>query len=385
MSSKVVQVFFALASTLVVLSGPASSVALAHEAAACGTTSKETLSKETLSKETPSKETLSSDGPWGYIKPSGEIAIERQFLKARDFCQGLAAVYTTVKYEDGSTSEKWGFIDKNGDMAIEPQFDDVGSFSDGLAAARLEKWGFIDTSGQFVIQPQFESAGCFSEGLAPVAKTHMTSGYIDKTGAWKIEPKFHIACQFSNNRAAVMNGDSSGSYSYRSSDDVYSVSGGSLSFVDRSGKVVIDSLFEGAGIFSQNLAPVAFGPKQGVNTPDKWGFLKPDGTLAIKPQFNAVHAPSEDLIAVQVGTWKDLGQNYRSWTPGKWGYVNLQGMQQIEPVYDGADRFSEGLAGIKLDGKWGFINRNGKMVIKPQFPACGEFHNGLAPVKFENQ
>lgn len=317
---------------------------------------------------------------WGYINPSGAFAIEANFLSAGDFSEGLAPVKAEYKTKDGEVNSAWGFIDKTGKTVIEPQFDEVLPFSEGLAAFRKDKWGFIDKSGKIVIEPQFESVRSFKSGLAGAAKDYVHWGFIDKTGAWKIEPRFASACQFANDRAAVLSGDGFGAFNMRISEDLYQARGGFFSYIDKDGKVVIDSLFQGAGLFEQGLAPASVGINQGVNKPDSWGFIKPDGKFAIKPQFNAVHAPSEGCAAVQFGNWKNIGQGIRSWVPGKWGYINLSGKKIINGQFDRADRFSSGFAGVLLDGKWGFIDKNGKQVIAPAFSACGEFHDELAPV-----
>lgn len=344
-----------------------------------------------------------ADPRWGYISPSGDYAIKPRFMAAGEFREGLAAVKVNVsakakaaaggeqsrddqdeqseKSEEADNGEaKWGFIDSSGKLVIQPQFEEVLAFSEGLAAARQGKWGFIDKSGKFVIEPQFDEVSSFSEGLAPASQSSLKWGFIDRTGTWKIEPKFQTVCRFSDNRAAVMTGDGFGSYQFKVSEDRYEVRGAHWSYIDKSGKTVIDSQFEAAGLFSQNLAPVALGYKQGVNRPDRWGFLNTDGKLSIKPQFQDVHAPSQDTAAVQFGTWQNIGKGYRSWIPGKWGYIKLTGKTLIPPQFDAADRFSEGLASVYLSGKWGYIDKAGKLVIAPKFKYTGEFHEHLAPV-----
>lgn len=340
---------------------------------------------------------------WGYIAPSGDYAIRPRFLEAGEFREGLAAVKLKVRSEakagsseessnpqdeeqslqhtdENAGEEKWGFIEKSGKLVIEAQYEDVLAFSEGLAAVRRGKWGFIDRSGKFVIEPQFDDVSSFSEGLAPASHSSLAWGFIDRTGTWKIEPKFQTACRFSDSRAAVMTGDGFGSYQFKVSDDRYEVRGAHWSYIDKSGQRVIDSEFEAAGLFSQNVAPVALGFKQGINRPDRWGFLNTEGKLLIKPQFQDVHAPPEDVAAVQFGSWQNIGKGYRSWKPGKWGYIKLSGKTLIPPQFDAADRFSEGLASVLSSGKWGYIDKTGKLVIAPRFKYTGEFHEHLAPV-----
>ena len=59
------------------------------------------------------------NGKWGFVDNNGEMKIEPQYIEARSFSNGLAAVF------DGTN---WGFVNKNGELAIEYQFPDVGYF-----------------------------------------------------------------------------------------------------------------------------------------------------------------------------------------------------------------------------------------------------------------
>ena len=52
---------------------------------------------------------------------------------------------------------------------------------------------------------------------------------------------------------------------------------------------------------------------------------------------------------------------------GKWGYVDRYGKFLINPKFKKANRFSEGLADIQIQGKTGYIDRKGNVAIQPQF------------------
>ncbi|ECH5021687.1 WG repeat-containing protein, partial [Campylobacter coli] len=54
-----------------------------------------------------------------------------------------------------------------------------------------------------------------------------------------------------------------------------------------------------------------------------------------------------------------------------WGFIDKSGKIVIEPKFDGVGNFSEGLAGVELNGKWGFIDKSGKIVIEPKFDDIG--------------
>lgn len=49
----------------------------------------------------------------------------------------------------------------------------------------------------------------------------------------------------------------------------------------------------------------------------------------------------------------------------KAGFVDLTGRFILAPKYEDAAVFSEGIAGVRIDGKWGFVDRTGKLVIPP--------------------
>ncbi len=325
---------------------------------------------------------LADDEQWGFVNVVGEFIIKPKYLSAGNFSSGLAAVQVAIKKED-DTEERWGFVNKNGEEVIKPQYDEVLGFNEGAAAVKLPdgKWGYIDSTGKYIVEPKFNKADCFSEGLAAVADD-VGWGYIDKTGKWVIKPhpEYDLVCRFSGDRAAVLIGEHTGTMSIHCTDDIYVAQGAHWNFIDKTGKVVIDSSFESTGVFGNGIAPVAVGTNQGTSIPNKWGFLNTQGVLAIKPQFANVHAPSEGMVAVQTGQWKKIGHGFRSWTPGKWGYINTTGKQVIESKFDGADPFSEGYAGILVDGKWGYIDKSGKVTINPKFKWNGAFKEELAPV-----
>ena len=53
--------------------------------------------------------------------------------------------------------------------------------------------------------------------------------------------------------------------------------------------------------------------------------------------------------------------------------------------YDEADFFSEGFAGVKLNGKWGFVDKSGKVVVPIKYDQVSSFYYGLAQVKLDGE
>jgi len=106
-------------------------------------------------------------GKYGFIYPTGDIAIAPQFAHANDFDpQGMAVVQVDINYgiitkigatpAAKSTGGQFGVIDRTGRFVIPPRFDALDDFTEGLAVAQVNgKVGFIDRSGAFVIAPTF--------------------------------------------------------------------------------------------------------------------------------------------------------------------------------------------------------------------------------------
>src|ERR1043165_6649934 len=71
--------------------------------------------------------------------------------------------------ERSTTNGSWGYIDRAGKLIIPAQFVEARGFSDGLAAVKVESsWGYIDRAGKLVIAAQFSEARNFGNGLAAV-------------------------------------------------------------------------------------------------------------------------------------------------------------------------------------------------------------------------
>lgn len=275
----------------------------------------------------------SKDERWGYIDPTGKLAINFQFEEVADFAEGLAAV---------KTGGRWGFVDEDGNFAINPQFDKVGGFAEGLVGVNVgRQWGFADKTGKYAINPQFDAAGMFSDGLAMVMSGGKW-GYIDKDGKYIINPQFDDAWWFSEGVAAVKIGDKWG-------------------YINKKGKYLINPQFdETSDSFSDGRSAFRIG--------DKWGYIGGDGKYVINPQFDSAGKFSEGLAVVQSGD--------------KWGYVDRDGKFAINPQFAKAEGFSEGFAAVKIGDKWGYIDKTGKIIINPHFnsPAVGAFRRGLAAI-----
>lgn len=94
------------------------------------------------------------------------------------------------------------------------------------------------------------------------------------------------------------------------------------------------------------------------------------------------HATSAASEEVDPSSWiADCGGAYNLC-----GYVERDSRKQRIPrKYEHVTNFSEGVAGVRIDGKYGFIDRRGVIVIAPRFDLVGEFRGGHAEALVGNR
>jgi len=223
-----------------------------------------------------------------------------------------------------------------------------------------------------IVSPKYGDIGIFSEGLAAVTigiGNDARWGYIDESGNEVIPLQYLRAKPYSDGLAVVQNLegrfgfiDKTGKevipfgtyyYAYSFSDGLATVAitADSCCVIDTSGNVVIPSgMYSFIESFSEDLAMVRTYDK-------KTGVIDKAGNVVIAPdtKYTRIEKFSEGLAAVKVNN--------------KWGYIDTEGNEVIPPKYDNALPFSEGLAAVgygKLgdsSSKWGFIDKSGNEVI----------------------
>lgn len=236
---------------------------------------------------------------YGYVDERGKVKIERKFMSAKPFSEGLAAVMPLALTMSGYGP--WGFIDGSGKFIIKPTFSSAHSFSEGRAAvATKDGWGYIDKNGNWTIKPRFEEVGDFSDGVACVTVGPLdkhtgfkrTYGYVDLNGKWVIEPT--LECGFFDvdelafsEGLAVIRVD--GKMNKIGNDLLFG--GESFGYINKSGEIVIAPKFRGAESFSGGLAPVRVDGDPEAPFPycdGLWGLIDRSGKLVVPPKYEMV-------------------------------------------------------------------------------------------------
>ena len=276
---------------------------------------------------------------------------------------------------------KWGYIAPSGAVAIPPQFDDAGFFYEGRAAVRIDGlWGYIDTSGRLVIPAHFTAAARFSDGVANVrwsvgGDDRSASGYVDLTGQIVIRceagsPDEHLTparCGRAFSGGYVAEAievfrclDEPGNPREYPCRTIFIDRWG---YYDKSGRLAIPGPFHSsASRFSNGLAAAQRYGEKSV------GFIDSSGEFAISPQFDQAAAFSEGLAAVRIA--------------GAWGFIDRRGRRVVELRFQSValPGFSNGYAAVRFDGAWGYIDRTGRFAIPPRFQEVAHFSEGLAAV-----
>lgn len=246
---------------------------------------------------------------------------------------------------------KTGYIDQTGQTIVPPVYDYGQPFYNGFASVQLgDLWGTIDTKGELVIIPKFSRSLTFTAGLSEFSIPGDRRGLIDTKGNVVVPPRYGYVTHFSNGLACFRD---------KTLYEAKSLYG----FLDTKGNQVIPPFFEDARPFSEGLAAVKMN--------GKWGYIHPDGSIAIAMQFVCERGMAGPFRQGRGRVAKD----------GKWGHIDAQGQFITPPIYDMALEFSEGLAPIEIKKLRGFVNLAGDLAIPANYENVDSFSCGLARAK----
>ncbi len=219
----------------------------------------------------------------------------------------------------------------------------------------------------------FVSVDGFSEGLAKVSVSSDggSVGYIDTSGKFVIPPRLSYGSSFHEGRAAVImggpcwitNGGSCARPEFRPAKLPANYDC-RFAFIDRDGRAISELRFEDADDFSESFAPVRIG--------QRWGYVDRSGQIAITPQFESADPFSEGLAAVSL--------------EGKTGFIDHSGLMVIPARFDSAAPFSCGRALVTENGIGGasrFIDKAGEAAFPGRYEAASSFSDGLAQVTLD--
>jgi hypothetical protein len=255
----------------------------------------------------------------GFIDRIGQFVIGPRNMHANPFNDGLALVTLDPQKPAGiarmmrqleKARSQTAYINKQGEIVFSPdekrmlggRSDDEMRYSEGLIPMRRRnKVGYVDLTGKFVIQPQFLNVGAFSEGLARVeirkGKYESRLAFIDHTGEIVIDTDINTDADFERNSTNFSEGWAG--FSEGLNPNVLKA-GETWGFLDRTGRVVLETPYFYAGSFREGLATVY------DSETNKRGSIDKTGALIIPLEYDSVGEFSEGLAVVGVAVEVEL-------------------------------------------------------------------------------
>jgi hypothetical protein len=310
---------------------------------------------------------MPSNGKWGFINRSGKFVINPKYYpfptsgkpfgpsgmanvlaEGYVFSEGLAAV---------RIEERWVYIDQRDSVVIDPKAFRIQAarrFSEGLAAVRVgENWGYINRAGKLVVPAEFQFPVNFSQGYAVVTDRNFKKLCINRDGN-KVFGQRRLDGNFHEGFAVTKPGflGEMRTYEQKLIYGLVNLEGDTL-----------EAQFDRIRNCAQGLCPVLIGAEKAriLSLSDelsaqkfqggKWGYIDTTGTLAINPVFDEARPFQDDFAAVRRGT--------------KWGYIDRTGSWLFPAQFVLAGDFHGPAAKVKLStvhhpytGKMAYINRD---------------------------
>ena len=210
-------------------------------------------------------------GKWGYADIKGVFRINSVYDSATDFNNGLAIVTKDGKaYQINKAGDKkslsftpneslvvfdngTGYIkNSNGNYQfftrgfnlISNEFSKIGNFSDGVVKVIDLSGGvsYLNEKGERVLSlTEYGDAGDFSEGKAWVRR-NSKYGYIDKAGKLVVDTLFSYASDFNNDLAYVARGQRQGVIKMKNVKDTFPIIDiSNITLADNSGNDVVEA------------------------------------------------------------------------------------------------------------------------------------------------
>jgi hypothetical protein len=252
-----------------------------------------------------------------------------------------------------STNGRWGFFDANGRQRIEPRFLHAtpGSMTDTLR--------FDD--GQACVA--FEIAGDSELGDT------LALALIDKEGQTLVEPSSSFTAYGQSSFVILPNDGAEQEPPFGFDIRPFGKAPGPECRVPFRCADIL-------GAFRFGYAPFAVDPKNDLERKHveyfpsleerknlKWGLVGADGGVEFPAIYEDIRPFSEGLAPFKKN--------------GLWGYLRKDGTTAIKPSFLEAEFFGDGSAACQSpDGKWGVIDESGSWVVEPSFE---EIFSDFAP------
>lgn len=252
--------------------------------------------------------------------------------------------------------------------------------SEGLFAAKSakdNKFGYINEKGDWLISPQFVAANPFSDGLANVRLGETRVSFIDKSGNVLLKAKFANAGDFSGGKilADGQIWDKNGNVLAKAEqglplgkfiENAHVVSNSGFFHIGENGEKLYEAKFDSVTSFSGGLALAKIG--------EFWELERKymDGSTNVirfsRRGMEDYKKKYPERLKKSVKTNFDRFEDvgWKKVSEGKWRLIDKSGKAVSEQIFDAVEKRG-GLYKFSSEGLFGLADLQGKFVVEPQF------------------
>jgi hypothetical protein len=304
-------------------------------------------------------------GLCGAVRRDGSVAVPPRYDWVGTFSDGRASIRTNGLY---------GFVDERGNEIVPPRYRIVGDYQFGFAQVDIDgKSGLIDLDGRLVIEPRYGFIEAIAVDRFRVSETRRLAGvhgaeeFSEPKVALRQEEPGRITGPHDTSMSGIM--DSAGRW----------IEPSGLPFFDpdvRSIRMVLwDNLWglEQGGFGRTNaiwlakpqfhaMEPLSDGLAR-VRVSGKIGFIDRSGRFVIDPVFDEAWAFTPGLASTPVRQGRSAGVIDRT---GAWMFrIDADGLQRaISSDKDGGAAFGWR---FQRDDRWGLLDLDGHVLLEPKF------------------
>ena len=278
------------------------------------------------------------DNHWGFMGDDGKMKIEPRFFQVGAFtADGLAL----AKTQDGV-----GYINRDGDIVIDCQYWKGREFSDGMAIVKDGyDYAAINTNGELIIPAEYSYITDFSDGHAWIQLESYTRGkwtIVNRNGE-QVTDRSYYPCTYKEERPGGYNTITTLPHFSEGTATVQIY--GKNCYVDTDGYVVLETSFDFISAFHSGMAF--------VGKDDNFGFINKRGTLLYDSY-------GFDFFSFFEGEYAPV-KNHNE----KWGIIDKNNRTVVSFDYKVCLNFEGDLAVVWFyDGNWGYVNKSDEVVWK---------------------
>ncbi len=239
----------------------------------------------------------------------------------------------------------WGYMSHKGEIKIPAVYKQADFFLDNIAWVQGDNglWGAIDQTGQAVLEPVYESRAYVDDGSSGlvVATNSGNSNLYDGNGTKRFGVEGRIGL-LSNGWLAFSR--------YKGEQELWG-------YMDSQGKIVIEPVYQAAGPAGEyNVIVQAF-----------------DGGKQLLSRSSGSAVSLDNGIALDAA-----GSNRVLFTAadGKFGYLGPDGAIAIQPAYAAAQPFRGGAALVRSQQGYGLLGADGQWLVRPTYETGAYLGNG---------